>query len=49
MGGMINVITKSGGNKFSGEASIYYTNDNMVGFSVPKESLAALVVCPSNS
>ena len=42
MGGMINVITKSGGNKFSGEASVYYTNDKMVGFSVPKESLAAL-------
>lgn len=42
MGGMINVITKSGGNKFSGEASFYYTDKNLVGISVPEESLAAL-------
>jgi len=42
MGGMINVITKSGGNKFSGEASFYYTNKNLVGISIPKESLSAL-------
>ena len=42
MGGMINVITKSGGNKISGEASFYYANKNLVGISIPKESLAFL-------
>jgi len=42
MGGMINVITKSGGNKLSGEASFYYSDKNLVGISIPKESLAYL-------
>jgi len=42
MAGMINVITKSGGNKFSGEASFYYTNKHLVQVSLPKESLASL-------
>ena len=42
MGGMINVITKSGGNEFSGEASFYYTNKDFVGISIPTESLSAL-------
>ena len=42
MAGMINVITKSGGNKFSGEASVYFTNKHLVQVSLPKEDLASL-------
>jgi len=41
-GGLVNVVTKSGGNKFSGEASVYYTNENLVKVKLPREDLEAL-------
>lgn len=42
IGGYINVVTKSGGNKFSGSAQAYYTNENMANVIMPEESLEAL-------
>jgi hypothetical protein len=33
-GGVVNVVTKSGGNKFSGQASIYYRDDKVGGISL---------------
>ena len=42
IGGAINVVTKSGGNKFSGEAQAYYTNKHLSQAVVPPDKLAAL-------
>ena len=41
-GGFVNVITKSGGNRFSGLAQFYYTDKNMTGSVLPQEQLTAL-------
>ncbi|MCX6564817.1 MAG: TonB-dependent receptor [Candidatus Aminicenantes bacterium] len=41
-GGFINVVTKSGGNKFSGLAQVYYTDKNLTGAVLPAEELSAL-------
>jgi len=41
-GGYVNVVTKSGGNKFSGLAQIYYTNKDLTGAVLPAEELAAM-------
>jgi hypothetical protein len=40
--GLVNVVTKSGGNKFSGELSVYYTDKNLVQVRIPEEDLKAL-------
>jgi hypothetical protein len=40
--GLTNVVTKSGGNKFSGEASIYYTDKNFSQIHIPDPDLTAL-------
>ena len=42
VGGLINVVTKSGGNEFSGEASVYYTNKSLTQVLLPAESLKSL-------
>jgi hypothetical protein len=41
-GGFVNVITKSGGNKFSGLVQFYYTDKNLTGSVLPQEQLTAL-------
>jgi hypothetical protein len=40
--GLTNVLMKSGGNKFSGEASIYYTNQHLSQIHLPEPDLQAL-------
>ena len=40
--GLANVVMKSGGNKFSGEASLYYTNKDLVQIHLPEPDLQAL-------
>jgi len=40
--GMINIVTKSGGNEFSGEASVYYTNEDLTGVHIPEPALTVL-------
>ena len=40
--GLTNVVTKSGGNMFSGEASIYYTDKNLSQLHLPDPDLNAL-------
>jgi len=40
--GLTNVVMKSGGNKFSGEASIYYTDKNFSQIHLPEPDLQAL-------
>lgn len=40
--GLTNVLMKSGGNKFSGEASVYYTDDNLSQIHIPEADLQAL-------
>ncbi len=42
IGGAINVVTKSGGNKISGQAQIYYTNKHLSTSVVPLDKLAAV-------
>ena len=42
IGGYINVVTKSGGNNFSGAAQAYYTNENMAEVIMPEEALETL-------
>ena len=42
IGGYINVVTKSGGNRFSGAAQAYYTNEDMAKVIMPEESLETL-------
>jgi hypothetical protein len=42
IGGAINVVTKSGGNKLSGQAQIYYTNKHLSTSVVPLDKLAAV-------
>jgi hypothetical protein len=42
IGGAINIVTKSGGNRFSGEAQIYYTNKHLSHSVVPQEKLQAV-------
>jgi hypothetical protein len=41
-GGLTNVVTKSGGNKFSGRASIYYANEHTSKIHLPEPELATL-------
>jgi hypothetical protein len=48
-GGFVNVITKSGGNNFSGLAQIYYTNENLTSAVLPKEELTALGLAEPSS
>jgi len=40
--GLTNILMKSGGNKFTGEASVYYTNDNLSQIRLPEPDLQAL-------
>lgn len=40
--GLTNIVTKSGGNKFSGEASFYYTNKSLSQIHLPNPDLQAL-------
>jgi hypothetical protein len=42
--GMTNVIMKSGGNKFSGEASVYYTNKDLSQIHLPVPDIQALAL-----
>jgi hypothetical protein len=42
MGGFVNVITKSGGNKYSGQLQFYYTNKDMAKPVLPLTELSAL-------
>jgi len=42
--GMINVVMKSGGNKFSGEASVYFTNKSLSQIHLPESDLTALAL-----
>jgi len=42
--GMINIVMKSGGNKFSGEASVYYTNKSLSQIHLPEPDLQALAL-----
>lgn len=42
IGGAINVVTKSGGNKFSGQAQIYFTNKSLSKSVIPLDKLAAV-------
>jgi len=42
IGGAINIVTKSGGNKFSGEGQVYYTNKHLSHAVVPPDKLAAV-------
>ena len=42
LGGFVNVITKSGGNDFSGQFQLYYTNKDLAKPVLPKEELSAL-------
>lgn len=44
IGGFINVVTRSGGNEFSGSAQAYYTNEDMAQVILPDEDLEALGV-----
>jgi len=40
--GLTNILMKSGGNKFSGEASIYYTNENLTSIHLTDPQIQAL-------
>ena len=42
IGGAINVVTKSGGNKFSGQLQLYFTNDKLSHAVIPADKLAAV-------
>ena len=42
LGALVNVVTKSGGNNFSGEASVYYTNKSLTQVLLPAEDLNTL-------
>lgn len=42
LGGFINVITRSGGNDFSGQFQFYYTNKDLAKAVLPQEELSAL-------
>jgi hypothetical protein len=42
VGGALNIVTKSGGNRFNGEAQIYYTNKHLSDAVVPPDKLAAV-------
>ncbi len=42
IGGALNVVTKSGGNRFSGSAQYYYTNEDLAHAPLPSPSSAAL-------
>ncbi|HEA64653.1 MAG TPA: TonB-dependent receptor, partial [Candidatus Aminicenantes bacterium] len=42
IGGMINIVTKSGGNKFSGQVQTYYTSEDFSKSVVPEEKLRAV-------
>jgi hypothetical protein len=40
--GLANIVMKSGGNKFSGEASVYYTNQHLASIHIPDADLQLL-------
>lgn len=42
LGGFVNVITKSGGNTYSGLFQLYYTNEDLTKSVLPQEDLSAL-------
>jgi len=42
IGGAINIVTKSGGNRLSGEAQLYYTNKHLSHSVVPPDKLQAV-------
>lgn len=42
LGGFLNIVTKSGGNKFSGEAQVYYTQESLTQILYPEETLKAM-------
>jgi len=46
IGGLINVVTRSGGNKFSGQVEGYYTNKDLSKGVVPVEKLKAVGSAP---
>jgi hypothetical protein len=46
VGGFMNIVTKSGGNKFSGTAYAYYTDKNLSSSLFSPEQLSALGVAP---
>lgn len=41
-GVFVNVVTKSGGNKFSGGGIFYYTNEDLLNITVPQSQLSAM-------
>lgn len=42
LGGFLNIVTKSGGNRFSGGAQVYYTQENLAQILYPDETLEAM-------
>ncbi len=46
---VVNIVTKSGGNKFTGSASAYYTSDSLVNNLISTEDLEAIGVSPPES
>jgi len=43
-GAFVNIVTKSGGNTFSGQAQVYYTNDDLVQVLFPDEQLKSMKI-----
>jgi hypothetical protein len=46
---VVNIVTKAGGNKFSGSATAYYTSDSLTQNLLTAEQIEALVVNPPES
>lgn len=46
---VVNIVTKSGGNKFTGSVSVYYTGDTLVNDLISAEDLEAIGVNPPQS
>lgn len=42
IGGFVNIVTKSGSNKFTGTAQLYYTNEKLTEILIPTETLNTL-------
>ncbi|MFA4925755.1 MAG: TonB-dependent receptor, partial [Candidatus Aminicenantales bacterium] len=43
-GAFVNIVTKSGGNTFSGQAQVYYTNDDLAQVLFPDEQLKSMQI-----
>jgi len=43
-GAFVNIVTKSGGNTFSGQAQVYYTNDDLAQVLFPDEQLKSMKI-----